>query len=84
MNFPALNIREAHERPEGMEEAAVMMTGLEIDRILQALLILTSQARGDERLLRLVSDYNAPNVSEKVLRNIISYVDYINRNIWRK
>lgn len=84
LNFPALNIREAHERPEGMEEAAVMMTGLELDRVYQALSILMNQGRGENRTLGMVKDYNVPNVSEKVLRNIISYVDYINRNIWRK
>lgn len=84
LNFPALNIREAHERPEGMEEASVMMTGLELDRVYQALSILIDQGRGENRTLGMVKDYNVPNVSEKVLRNIISYVDYINRNIWRK
>ena len=82
LNFPALNIRQAHERPEAMEEASVMMVGLNPERIIQALLELEAQKRGDERTLRTVSDYSMPNVSDKVVRIIISYIDYIKRVVW--
>lgn len=84
LNFPALNIREAHERPEAMEEASVMMVGLSPERIMQALEILEEQPRGEERLLRRVADYSMPNVSDKVVRILHSYTDYVNRVVWRK
>lgn len=83
LNFPALNIREAHERPEGMEEAAAMMVGLESERLMQTLQILESQGRSDERSLRLVADYSMPNVADKVVRIIHSYRDYIMRTVWK-
>jgi UDP-N-acetyl-L-fucosamine synthase len=84
MNFPALNLREAHERPEGMEEAVVIMTGLKKERIMQCLAIINDQPREANRLIRPVYDYSMPNVSDKILRIIHSYTDYINRVVWKK
>lgn len=84
LNFRALNLRDAHERPEGMEEGSVMMVGTNVERVMQGLAILEQQPTGSERLLRQVADYGMPNVSDKVLRIIHSYTDYVNRVVWKK
>ncbi len=84
LNFPALNLREVHERPEGFEEAAVMFTGLDLQRVLQALPIVEAQPRGGERLLHLVRDYAPDNVSDKVLRILMSYTDFVRRRVWQQ
>ncbi len=84
LNFPALNLREVHERPEGFEEAAVMFVGMDVERVLQGLDILATQPRGQHRALHLVNDYSADNVSDKIVRIILSYTDFVNRKVWRK
>lgn len=84
LNFPALNIREAHERPEGMEEGSVVMTGFNLDRVFEGVRLLESQGRDEKRTVSIVQDYNVPNVSEKVARIILSYTDYVNRSVWRR
>jgi len=84
LNFPALNIREAHERPEAMEEASTIMVGLDVERVMQGLNLLESQGRGDERSVRLVGDYSMPNVSDKVVRIIHGYRDYVMRTVWKR
>lgn len=84
LNFPALNLREVHERPEGFEEAAVMFVGMDVERVLQGLDVLATQPRGQDRALHLVGDYAPDNVSDKIVRIILSYTDFVNRKVWRK
>jgi UDP-N-acetylglucosamine 2-epimerase (non-hydrolysing) len=84
LNFPAVNLRETNERPEGFEQGAVMMVGLNTERVLSAIKILATQSRGAERSIQLVNDYAVTNVSDKIVRILMSYTDYINQKIWKK
>lgn len=84
MNFPALNLRETHERLEGMEETSVMLVGLDLKNIINGIKILANQKRGKKRDLKIVKEYDVDNVSEKILRIILSYIDYVNRIVWKK
>jgi UDP-N-acetylglucosamine 2-epimerase len=84
LNFAALNLREAHERPEGMEEAAVIMVGLEVERVLQSLSVIELQVRNEKYEFRLVEDYSMPNVADKVVRIVHSYRDYVMRTVWKQ
>lgn len=84
LNFPAVTIRQAHERPEGMDEGTLIMCGLKKDRVMEAVKIVTDQFTANRRLFRMVKDYKSKNVSEKVVRIIASYTDYVNRTVWHK
>jgi len=84
LGFPAVTIREAHERPEGMDEAALIMCGLKPERVLEAVAVVVAQAVSGDRPFRMVPDYEADNVSKKMVRIILSYTDYVNRTVWRK
>ena len=84
LNFPAINLREVHERPEGMEEGVAIMTGLNVTRVQEAIPVATTMERGEKRSVKLVDDYYAPSVSDKVLKIIFSYTDFINQRVWKK
>jgi UDP-N-acetylglucosamine 2-epimerase (non-hydrolysing) len=84
LNFPAVTIRQAHERPEGMDEGTLIMCGIDPERVVEAILIVTGQMSGKARVFRIVPDYDMVNVSKKVLRIIMSYTDYVNRIVWKK
>jgi UDP-N-acetylglucosamine 2-epimerase (non-hydrolysing) len=83
LNFPALNLREVHERPEGFEEGSVMLVGLDVERVMRGLAVLADQPRGEQRLLRMVDDYAPANVSDKVLRIVLSYTEFVRSKVWR-
>lgn len=84
LNFPALTIRQAHERPEGMDEATLIMTGLNVNRVLESIQLVVDQFAESKTLFKTITDYEPDNVSDKVLRIILSYTDYINRTVWHK